>query len=43
MTQIYHGLLRKLAADPERVLRERVSLSIFSKVLIGWRASRSAR
>jgi phytoene synthase len=40
MTRIYHGLLRQLAAAPERVLRERVSLSIFRKVLIGWRASR---
>jgi 15-cis-phytoene synthase len=39
MTQIYHGLLRKLATEPERVLRERVSLSIFTKLLIGWRAS----
>lgn len=39
MTQIYHGLLRKLAVEPERVLRERVSLSIFTKLMIGWRAS----
>ena len=40
MTEIYRGLLRKIAADPERVLRERVSLSLFSKLSIGWRASR---
>lgn len=39
MTQIYHGLLRKLAIEPERVLRERVSLSLMTKLLIGWRAS----
>jgi len=41
MTEIYHGLLRKVAAHPERVLRERVSLSLFSKLCIGWRASRA--
>jgi 15-cis-phytoene synthase len=40
MTQIYHGLLRKLGGQPERVLRERVSLSLFTKLMIGWRASR---
>ena len=40
MTQIYHGLLKKLAAEPQRVLRERVSLSLFTKLMIGWRASR---
>jgi phytoene/squalene synthetase len=39
MTQIYHRLLRKLASEPERVLRERVSLSLFTKLMIGWRAS----
>ena len=39
MTQIYHRLLRKLAEEPQRVLRERVSLSIFTKLMIGWRAS----
>jgi phytoene synthase len=41
MTEIYHGLLRKMKADPTRVLRERVSLSLFSKLSIGWRATRS--
>lgn len=39
MTQIYHRLLQKLAQEPQRVLRERVSLSIFTKLMIGWRAS----
>lgn len=41
MTQIYHQLLRKVATDPQRVLRERVSLSIVRKLMIGWRAARS--
>jgi phytoene synthase len=40
MTDIYRGLLAKIADEPERVLHERVSLSIFSKLRIGWRASR---
>jgi phytoene synthase len=40
MTEIYHGLLKKIAADPQRVLRERISLSLFSKLRIGWRAAR---
>jgi phytoene synthase len=43
MTEIYRGLLKKVAYEPERVLRERVSLSLFSKLRIGWRASRSSR
>jgi phytoene synthase len=41
MTQIYHRLLKKVAVEPERVLRERVSLSLISKLMIGWRAARS--
>ena len=41
MTEIYRGLLKKVAGEPERVLRERVSLSLFSKLRIGWRASRA--
>jgi phytoene synthase len=41
MTQIYHRLLKKVAVQPERVLRERVSLSLISKLMIGWRAARS--
>jgi phytoene synthase len=40
MTEIYHGLLEKMAADPLRVMRERVSLSWWSKLRIGWRAAR---
>jgi 15-cis-phytoene synthase len=43
MTEIYRGLLKKVAYQPERVLRERVSLSLFSKLRIGWRASRASR
>jgi phytoene synthase len=41
MTEIYRGLLKKVACEPERVLRERVSLSLFSKLRIGWRATRA--
>jgi len=40
MTRIYHGILKKIAADPPRVLRERISLSVFSKLRIGWHAVR---
>lgn len=40
MTDIYRGLLAKIADEPERVLHERVSLSFFSKLRIGWRAAR---
>jgi phytoene synthase len=43
MTEIYHGLLAKIAQDPERVLRERVSLSLIHKLRIGWRATRALR
>ena len=41
MTEIYHGLLKKIAADPRRVLHERISLSKLAKVRIAWRAARS--
>jgi phytoene synthase len=41
MTEIYRRLLRKVADEPERVLHERVSLSLLSKLRIGWRASRA--
>ena len=41
MTEIYHQLLKRVAVEPERVLRERVSLSLVSKLMIGWRAARS--
>src|SRR5438552_3948530 len=43
MTAIYRGLLKKVAEEPERVLRERVSLSLLHKLRIGWRAARTAR
>jgi phytoene synthase len=43
MTDIYRGLLKKVAAEPERVLRERVSLSLLHKLRIGWRAARASR
>jgi phytoene synthase len=41
MTQIYHGILQKMSADPVRVLRQRVSLSPMAKFRIAWRATRS--
>jgi phytoene synthase len=41
MTEIYHGLLQKIAGDPGRVLLERVSLSPLTKIRIAWRATRS--
>jgi len=43
MTSIYHGVLRKIARDPLRVLRGRVSLSLFSKILIGLQARCAVR
>jgi phytoene synthase len=43
MTDIYHRLLRKVAREPECVLRLRVSLSVWSKLRIGWRAARATR
>ena len=39
MTEIYHRLLRKVSRDPETVLHKRVSLSAWSKLKIGWRAT----
>ncbi len=41
MTEIYHGILRKMARRPLRVLTNRVSLSLWSKLRIGWRALRA--
>jgi phytoene synthase len=41
MTQIYHTLLQKIAARPQRVLQKRVSLSVWAKLRIGWRALRA--
>lgn len=43
MTEIYRCLLRKISQQPSRVLRERVSLSVVSKLRIGWRAMRRGR
>jgi 15-cis-phytoene synthase len=40
MGRIYHGILNKIAAEPQRVLRERVSLSLLHKFFIGWWALR---
>jgi phytoene synthase len=40
MTEIYHSLLRKIARRPTRVLRHRVSLSVFAKLRIGYKALR---
>lgn len=40
MTAIYHGILERIQAEPERVLRERISLSLWAKLNIGWRALR---
>lgn len=40
MTGIYHGLLRQIAEKPERVLKERVRLSTWAKLVIGWKAMR---
>jgi phytoene synthase len=41
MTQIYRGILEKISQHPDRVLRQRVSLSAIAKFRIAWRATRS--
>ncbi len=41
MTAIYHGVLRRIARTPERVLRDRVCLSTWTKLRIGWTAMRT--
>jgi phytoene synthase len=41
MTAIYRGLLEKVSRRPDSVLDGRVSLSLASKVLIGWKALRA--
>jgi phytoene synthase len=41
MTAIYHGILEKIARNPESVLDGRGSLSLPSKLLIGWRSLRA--
>jgi phytoene/squalene synthetase len=44
MTQIYHGLLVKIRANPAKVVSDkRVRLSSARKAWIAWRASRMAR
>lgn len=40
MTEIYRGILERIAADPAAVLRGRVRLSAWTKLRIGWRAMR---
>jgi phytoene synthase len=45
MTAIYHGILRKIAAEPQRVLRGRVRLGKLSKICIAlqcWRATKGS-
>ena len=39
MTEIYHRLLRRIAANPMAVLRRRVSVPLWSKLAIAWRAT----
>jgi phytoene synthase len=41
MTDIYHGILKKIAARPTVVLAKRVRLSAWAKFLIAWRAMRA--
>jgi phytoene synthase len=41
MTEIYHSILKKIAKKPLRVMNGRVSLSLWSKLRIGWRALRA--
>jgi phytoene synthase len=41
MTEIYHSILKKMAKRPLRVMNGRVSLSLWSKLRIGWRALRA--
>jgi 15-cis-phytoene synthase len=41
MTAIYHGILEKITRKPESVLDGRVSLSLPSKLMIGWRSLRA--
>ncbi len=41
MTDIYHALLERIAADPLRVLRQRVSLPMATKLKFMWKAIRA--
>jgi 15-cis-phytoene synthase len=43
MTAIYHGILEKIADRPEAVLRGRVRLSKWAKLMICWRAMQGRR
>jgi phytoene synthase len=40
MTEIYRGVLEKIAQDPGRAIRRRVGLSAWTKLGIAWRAMR---
>ena len=42
MAEIYHGLLRRIADQPSRVARHRVTLGGWRKATIAWRARRHA-
>jgi phytoene synthase len=42
MTEIYRRLLERISRSPAVVMQRRVSLPIWQKVAIGWRASRKA-
>lgn len=39
MTGIYHRLLEKIAADPQRVMQHRISVSMVSKIIIALEAT----
>ncbi|MDA1025160.1 MAG: phytoene/squalene synthase family protein [Planctomycetota bacterium] len=43
MTEIYRGLLDRIARDPRRVVKERVRLGSMRKMSIAWRAKRLVR
>ena len=43
MTEIYRGLLDRIAQDPRRIVKERVRLGSMRKMSIAWRAKRLAR
>jgi phytoene synthase len=41
MTDIYWGILEKIAENPKQALEKRVSLSAWTKLMIAWRAMRA--
>ena len=43
MAEIYHGLLRRIADQPSRAARRRVTLGGWRKATIAWKARRHAR